>query len=115
MTISDGSSTPFRLSLGSNRTGKAGQLVVDSSQLGFSLQETVRAQDALMSFGPGDAATSVLVASTTNTFANVLSGVALEIKQTATSPVTITLSTDDTDLVANVQTMVDNYNSFRAG
>ncbi len=114
MTLLDGSSMPVRLALMSERTGKAGQLVVDTSQLGFSLQETVRARDALLAFGPPSAAgTNVLISSASNTFANVLSGVTLEIKQTSTDPVTVTVSTSDVDLVANVQTMVDNYNQFR--
>jgi flagellar hook-associated protein 2 len=114
MTLLAGSSTPARLALGSERTGKAGQLVVDTSQVGFSLQETVRAQDALLGFGPaGTTASGALLSSSSNTFSDVLPGVTLEIKQAATRPVTVTVSTDDTDLVANVQTMVDNYNQFR--
>jgi len=114
MTLFDGSSMPARLALGSDRTGKAGQLVVDTSQLGFSFQETVAAQDALLSFGPAStAATNVLLSSSSNTFENVLSGMTVRIERASTSPVTVTVSTNDVDLVANVQTMVDNYNQFR--
>ena len=114
MTLLDGSSLPVRLALMSERTGKGGQLVVDTSQLGFSLQETAQARDALLAFGPPSAAgTNVLISSASNTFTSVLPGVTLEIKQTSTDPVTVTVSTDDVDLVANVQTMVNNYNQFR--
>jgi len=113
-TLFDGSSMPARLALGSDRTGKAGQLVLDASQLGFSFQETVRAQDALLSFGPASTAgTNVLLSSSSNTFGNVLSGLTLRIEQASTTPVTVTVSTNDVDLVANVQTMVDNYNQVR--
>jgi flagellar hook-associated protein 2 len=114
MTFMDGSSRPFRLSVVSDRTGKAGRLVFDTSAVGFSMQEAMRAQDALLVFGPpSSAASNVLISSSSNTFRDVLSGVTLEAKQTATNPVTVTVSTDDTDLVANVQTMVDNYNQLR--
>lgn len=114
MTLLDGSSMPVRLALMSERTGKAGRLIFDTSQLGFSLQETARAQDALVTFGsPSVPGTNVLISSASNTFANVLSGVTLEIKQAWADPVAVTVSTSDVDLVANVQTMVDNYNQFR--
>jgi flagellar hook-associated protein 2 len=111
MTLRDGTSMPVHLALSSNRTGKAGQLVFDTSQLGFSLQQTAQAQDALLGFGP--AAANVLLSSSSNQFTGVLPGVTLEPKQASTSPVTVTVSTSDSDLVANVQTMVDNYNQFR--
>lgn len=113
-TLVDGSSRPFRLSLISDRPGKAGELVVDTSEMDLSLEETIRARDALLVFGEAElAASSILVSSSSNTFRNVLSGVTLEIKQASDSPVTVTVGTTDTDLVANVQTMVDNYNRFR--
>ena len=73
------------------------------------MEETARARDALLVFGEAEtAATSVLISSSTNRFRNVLSGVTLEVKQAADTPVTITVSTSDTDLVATVQVMVDN-------
>lgn len=114
MLLSDGSSTPLRLALISERTGEAGELVIDTSQMGFSLQETVRAQDALLVFGPAGAGTNVLISSSSNTFSSVLPGVDLQIKRSSASPVTVTVSTNDVDLVANVQTMVDNYNALRS-
>lgn len=114
MTLVDGSSRPCRLMLTSRRTGTAGELVVDTSEVDFSLQQTVRAQDALLLFGQaGAAASNVLVGSSSNTFKDVLSGVTLELKQASTKPVTVTVSSSDADLVGNVQTMVDNYNQFR--
>ncbi|OHB65921.1 MAG: hypothetical protein A2V70_02990 [Planctomycetes bacterium RBG_13_63_9] len=116
MTFVDGSSKPFRLALMSNRPGKAGELVFDASQVDFSMQQTVRAQDALLAFGEAsDVGSSVLISSSSNTFENVLPGVTLNIKQAASSSVTVTIGTTDTDLVASVQTFVDNYNKFRAG
>jgi len=114
MTFVDGSSKPFRLSLISDRAGRVGRLVVDASQMGFSLQETVRAQDALLVFGQADAvASSILVSSSSNSFRGVLPGLTLQIMQPSTSPVMVTVEMTDADLVANVQTMVDNYNKFR--
>jgi len=110
----DGSGKPYRLSLQSGRSGLAGELVVDTSALGFSFQETARARDALLAFGESGAAGSgVLLSSSSNTFGNVISGIQLQVKQVSDTPVTITVDTIDTTLVSTVSTMVDNYNRFR--
>ena len=113
--FSDGSSNPYRLSLSSDRAGKAGQMVVDTSGLGFSLRETVQARDAMLVFGEADsAATSVLVTSSSNTFSDVLAGVSLTIKEASDSPVTISVTETNSELMATIQGVVENYNAFRA-
>jgi flagellar hook-associated protein 2 len=109
--LSDGSTKPFRLTINSQRSGSAGELVLDTSQLGLSFQETARGRDALMAFGA--AGSSVLLSSSSNTFADVIPGVELEVKQPSLSPVTVTVSTTDSNLVATVDAMVQNYNKFR--
>lgn len=114
MTFLDGSSRPFRLSLTSGQPGRVGQLVVDASQVGFSMEQTARARDALLVVGDaGSAASGVLVSSTSNSFRNVLAGVELQILQATPEPVTVTVDSTDVDLVANVTVMVENYNKFR--
>lgn len=113
--LQDGSSRPYRLSLTSDRPGKAGGLVVDTSEVNLAMQETVRAQDALLLYGdPNSSTTSVLVSSTSNTFRNVLPGATIEAKRVSTTPVVLSVDRTDVDLVANVRTFVDNYNRFRA-
>ena len=113
--FSDGSSKPYRLSLSSNRPGTAGKLVFDTSQMNMTLQETSHAQDALLAFGSSTtAASNPLLSASTNVFTNVLPGMNLEIKSATGSPVSVNVGTSDTDLVASVQTLVDNYNKFRA-
>ncbi|HUT94359.1 MAG TPA: flagellar filament capping protein FliD [Thermoguttaceae bacterium] len=112
---SDGSTKPYRLALHSERSGAAGEMIVDTSALDLSFQETARAQDALLMLGElGAAGSGVLFTSSSNTFADAISGVELEIKQPSFSPVTISVDTSDTNLVATVEAMVANYNRFRA-
>ena len=114
MTFVDGSSRPHRLSLTSEQAGKAGQLVIDTSGVDFSMTETVAAQDALLVFGnAASMASKVMVSSNTNVFRDTLAGVKLEIKQATTDPITVTVGSTDVDLVASVETMVTNYNNFR--
>lgn len=113
-TFVDGSSNPFRLALTSEMSGKAGQMVVDTSQLGFSMQETAAARDALLVLGEvGPNQPNVLIRSSSNTFESVISGVRLQIKEASSQPVTVYVQTTSSDLVASVQTLVDNYNKFR--
>lgn len=114
-TFNDGSSQPYRLSLTSNRSGAAGRMVVDTSGLGLDFAETVEARDALLVNGRvSDVSSSVLVRSSSNKFTNVLSGVTLEVKDGSSSPVTVSITDSDTDLVTNVQAFVTNYNKFRS-
>ncbi|HUT11158.1 MAG TPA: flagellar filament capping protein FliD [Thermoguttaceae bacterium] len=114
MIFRDGSSTPFRLGLSSDRPGEAGRLIVDTSAIGLDVEETVRARDALLVFGDASmAATSILVSSSSNVFRDVLPDVTLKILKPSDKPVVLTVETSDTDLVATVQTIVDNYNKFR--
>ncbi len=110
----DGSSRPYHLSLMSPHAGRAGQLVVDASGLDLPLTETSRGRDALLLVGaPGTGASQVLLASSTNEFTNALPGATLQIKQPSDTPVTVRVDTTDSDVVANVKTLVDNYNKFR--
>jgi flagellar hook-associated protein 2 len=114
--FNDGSSRPYRMSLSSDRTGAKGNLVLDTSQLGISLNETAQGRDAVLAVGafkPGK--DNVLAFSSTNTFTSALSGVSLEIKDTSTSPVTVSVSASDSDALANVKAMVSNYNRLQTG
>jgi len=113
-TFSDGSSKPFRLSLRSDFGGQKGQFVIDASQAGFSLTETVEGKDALMLFGSSaTAGQSVLVSSRANTFSGVIAGLQLEVKQPTSTPVTVTVERSDENVVANLQKLVESYNRFR--
>jgi flagellar hook-associated protein 2 len=112
--LNDGSASPYRLSITSARPGRLGELVIDGSGMDLSLQEIVQARDALLVVGdPKTPQSNVLIVSPSNRFSGVLSGVTLEIHQASDSPVTITVSTTDEDLVAGVRDLVDRYNTFR--
>jgi flagellar hook-associated protein 2 len=112
--LSDGSSQPYHLALISQRAGKAGALVLDTSQATLAFDQTVRPQDALLLLGGADdPAAGMLVSGPSNTFTGLVDGLKLEIKQATGRPVTVTVTQSDADLTASVKTMVDNYNKFR--
>lgn len=111
--LNDGSNSPYRLSLSGTRQGAAGNMVVDTSQLGgMALQEINHGQDALLAWGSGGAS-SVVVASSSNKFDGVLPGVSLSIKNATGQPVSVNISSSDSDIAANLQTFVTNYNKFQ--
>ena len=113
-TLSDGSSNPYRLSITSLRSGQAGAWVVQNDGFDLGLQQTARAQDALLVMGDlAEPATNMLLSSSSNRFTEVLSGATLEVKAPSTQPVTVTIATSNSDLLANVRTFVSNYNAFR--
>lgn len=113
-TFVDGSSSPYRLSLLSQRSGSNGRMVVDMSELGISMSETVEARDAVMIYGNRSmGGNNVMVTSSTNEFKSVVSGISLEIKQATGTPVTVRVEPTHTDLIATMSTFVTNYNNFR--
>jgi len=112
--LNDGSALPYRLMFSSQQPGKAGQLVVDTSQAGFSVIETTAAQDALLAFGDlRNSSASILVSSSTNEFRSVLPGVTLTLQQATAQPVVVSVSDTQTDLVDGVKDLVEKYNKFR--
>lgn len=113
--INDGSSNPYRLLLTSNQSGKAGTLVVDTSGMGagMSLTQVIQPQDALLALGDAaDSASSIVVSSSSNNFTNVLPGATVQVQSATGQPVSLTVANDPTDLIAAVQAMVTDYNSF---
>ncbi|MEX2175117.1 MAG: flagellar filament capping protein FliD [Pirellulaceae bacterium] len=99
------------LSLVSGTAGKAGELVVDGSGAGLSFQDLSAAQDALIQFGSGPAAT--LFTSASNRFDDVLEGLDITLTGTSLDPVTITVAQTSESAAGALQTFVDNYNKLR--
>ena len=114
--INDGSNTPYRLSLTDSETGVAGNVVVDASQIsGLSLQQVATGKNALLSLsGSSSTAAGLIVSSSTNTFTGVLSGVTLTAQSASTQPVTISITSSDSQIATDLQAFVSSYNQFRS-
>jgi len=111
-TLYDGSSRPYRLSLIAEKGGSLARLVIDDSQLGIDFQRISEARDAQLALGQVGAAGAVVLSSSTNKFTGVVPGLELEVFQGTASPVSVQVQTSEADVVASVQTFVDNYNKF---
>jgi flagellar hook-associated protein 2 len=112
--VSDGSDTPYHLSIVGNNTGKQGQFILDSSRAGMSFDQFSQAQDALLAVGSyGSSNKTMLVSSSTNSFVNVIQGATLTIQNVSYNPVTVTVASDTTNLATQIQSFVNSYNTFR--
>jgi flagellar hook-associated protein 2 len=97
----------YALELTSNATGTAGGTTIDAQAFATSslgaLNTTTASQNAVISIGgPG----GYEVVSGSNQVAGLLPGVTVNLAQASTSPVTISVSPDGTQLATNVQALV---------
>jgi flagellar hook-associated protein 2 len=106
--------TPYRIALSSQLSGKAGEIRLDAAEFGLSFHEIAPAQDALLLIGSADVpGAGVLAASSSNRFSDLVEGVQLTLGGVSDTPVSIRIDTADTSLVSNVKLLVDQYNKLR--
>jgi len=105
---------PYRMTLSSTTPGAAGEMLVDASQWQLGFYEIAAAQDAVLQVGSADVpGAGVLATSSTNQFSKVINGVNLTIGGVSDSPVAITVSTTDQNLVSGVKSFVEQFNKLR--
>lgn len=111
---SGGAVNPFHLTLSSNASGKRGELLIDTSQLGFNFNEAAAAQDAKLVFGSNNGTSSGLLASSSkNEFTGLVDGLKINVLGASESPVSITVGSTSSSLLTTVKVLVDNYNKAR--
>lgn len=109
--VSDSAGTlRHHLSLISGINGRAGDLLVDGSELGLKFQTLATAQDALLSLGE---AGGRLISSTTNVFKDVVEGLDITLTGVSNETITVTVSATSADIETSVQLFVDQYNKLR--
>ena len=109
-TFYDG--TGYRLSITSENTGVDHELLVDSSQAGFSTQDVTKPKDAVLQYG-NTSTGGIVVTSDDNSFDNVVQGLSITVTQASSEAVTVEVDTDTSKLVSSVQNFVDSFNSLR--
>jgi flagellar hook-associated protein 2 len=109
-----GGTQPFRLSLISEISGSAGAFTIDAAGAPLSFQEIQAAQDALLLYGsPTSAGAGFLIASSSNTFEDLVGGLDVTIHQASQEAVNVSVGGSDKTLVTAVTLMVDSYNKIR--
>jgi flagellar hook-associated protein 2 len=114
--ISDGSATsPYRLSLTADNSGKAGQVVFDAGTTGLATSNLVDAQDAAVFVGGTGTGKPLLVSSSTNQVANVIQGVTLNLVSASSTPVELSVTGDPAALVTSLSSFVSSFNDLTTG
>ncbi len=106
------SGNPFRLSLTSKYSGTVGRTVLDTDGFDLGLTTLTKGRDAVAFFGSGDPASAALLTSSTNTLDNAITGVTVDLRQTTTSPVTLTVTRDTDKIVDSAKTFVSAFNTI---
>lgn len=113
--FSDGGSlNPFHLTLLSQRAGRAGEMLIDTSALGMSFEESAKAQDAKLLLGaPSATGVGPIVTSSSNVFQDAVPGLKLEVLGTSEQAVSVAVNGTDEPVVAAVKSFVDTFNALR--
>lgn len=112
-TINDGSVlNPVRLSLNALNSGLAGRFTFDGAAAGVEVSTLVRAQNAAVFLGSSEVSDPVLLTSNTNTLANVVPGVTLNLAGASNNPVTVTVSQSADTAVNTLRSFVNNFNAL---
>ncbi len=110
--INDGSgSSPFRISLVSAASGRAGRFILDDGGLALGLETLDAGEDARVFFGSSDPAKAVLLTSSTNTLDTVVTGVTIDLHATNPNPVTLTVSRDTGSMEKAIDDFISAYNA----
>lgn len=109
--LNDGSGTrPFRLSFTSQNSGTAGRFTLDTNGFDLGVSVLDEGEDSRVFFGSNDAASGILLTSSTNTLDDVISGVNIDLASTSDEVVTLTITDDTAGIESKVKELVDAYN-----
>ena len=111
--INDGSSTsPYLLSLTAVNSGAAGRVIINSGSTNLNIKNLVNAQDAAVFYGGSDGPQPLLITSNTNQLTNIINGVTVSLVSASSSPVSLSVSPDPSNVTAQLQNFVTDFNSL---
>jgi flagellar hook-associated protein 2 len=111
--VNDGSSTnPYRLSLTSLNSGAAGSVIIDGGTTNLNPTTLVQGQNAAVFLGGSGSSQPLLLTSSTNQLTNVINGVTINLNGASSSPVTLTVALDPTQVESNLATFVQQFNTL---
>ncbi len=111
--INDGSpSSPYRLSLTAVNSGQAGRVLIDSGTTNLNVRNLVSAQDAAVFYGGTGGTQPLLITSNKNQLTNVIKGVTVSLLSASSSPVTLSVAPDPSNVVGQLQNFVTDFNTL---
>jgi flagellar hook-associated protein 2 len=108
-------SAPFRLNLTSELTGEDGRFLVDTGGFDLGITTLDEGNDSRVFFGSNDAATGVLLTSSTNQLDGVVQGVTIDLLSSSADSVEISVSTDNEEIESKIQEFVNAFNNVIEG
>lgn len=105
-------SSPFRLSLASENSGEAGRFLIDTGGFDLGLSVLDEGNDARVFFGSSDAASGVLLTSSTNTLDGVVEGVSINLVSTSEESVQLSVARDVEAIETKVSDFVTAFNAL---
>lgn len=104
--INDGTgSNPFRVSIVSRSSGRAGRMIVDTGSFDLGLSTLQAGEDSRVFFGSTDPAQAILLSGSSNTLDSVITGVKIDLQATSAEPIELTVSRD----TAAIETAIDAF------
>jgi flagellar hook-associated protein 2 len=111
--INDGSgAAPFRLTLTSTNTGRAGRVAYDNGATDIGVRTLVESQDAAVFVGSESAAQPLLISSSSNTISGAIRGVTLNLNGITKDPITLNVARNVDNVVESTNTFVENFNGL---
>ncbi|MCC7473813.1 MAG: flagellar filament capping protein FliD [Pirellulales bacterium] len=106
--------TGYRLSLTVDETGSGPGLLVDGLDAALEFSESAASHDAVIEFGGTQLGSGLAVASSTNTFENVVNGLSVTAVQTSLNTISVDVETSTDDVLEVAKDFVDAFNSLRS-
>jgi flagellar hook-associated protein 2 len=111
--INDGSTTsPYRLSLTAVNSGQSGRVLIDSGTTNLNVRNLVNAQDAAVFYGGTGGTQPLLITSNKNQLTNVIKGVTVSLLSASSTPVTLSIAPDPSNVAGQLQNFVSDFNSL---
>lgn len=107
--------TPFRLNLTSERTGFDGRFLIDSGNFDLGVDMLDEGNDARVFYGSTDPASGVLLSSSTNQLDGVVQGVSIDLLSRSDDAVTLSVTTNVTDIETKITEFVAAFNGVIEG
>jgi len=101
---------PYRLSLTSSISGRAGEMIIDTGGVDLGLSSLSEGRDAKVFFGADEPEDGFLITSASNTLDDVIQGVTIDLLDVSDDPVTVTISRDTESIVEAVKQFVTTFN-----
>ncbi len=106
--LNDGNpAAPYRLSLVSRASGRAGALLIDDGGAGLGFSTLTSGRDARVLFGGAD---GLLLTRSSNTFSDTVDGLTITANHVSDQPVTVTVEANIDAAVEAMRAFVDGFN-----